>query len=175
MNSLGLGPYPRAGTLGHIVGNAMILSHTAAVVICIVLITTGCNHPSGDQPIIDDRLGIMWAPRVSETMLSWDEALQYCRGRKSAGYSDWRLPTRGELESIVNPELVDQNPDSKVVPLYGPFSTPAEGYLFSGTVVPGYQNAPWVMNIRNGHVFNGQGYRAFVRCVRDTQFTTGRR
>jgi len=71
---------------------------------------------------------------------------------------------------MVNPDLVDEAPNSTVVPLYGPFTEPSDGYLFSGTVVAGYEDAPYVMNLRNGHIFNGKGYEAFVRCVRDMRF-----
>lgn len=153
----------------------MTLRYISPAALCLALAITSCTYDFNDQPIVDRKLAVMWAPRASETMLSWDETLSYCRALKLAGYSDWRLPTKIELESIVNPDVVGQTPASKGVPLYGPFSTPSEGYLFSGTLVPGHKNAPWIMNIRNGHVFNGQGYRAFARCVRDVRFTTEER
>lgn len=54
-------------------------------------------------------------------------------------------------------------------PLYGPFLA-EDGYLFSGTLVDGYDDAPWIMNLRNGHIFNGKGRAAYVRAVRDLRF-----
>jgi Protein of unknown function (DUF1566) len=129
-----------------------------------------CERQPVEQPIVDKARQIMWSPNVSPNLITWQEALAFCRQYKFAGYSDWRLPTKPEVESMINPDLVDENPDSAVVPLYGPFSEPAEGFLFSGTVVPGYKDAPYVMNIRNGHIFNGQGRTAFARCARDLRF-----
>lgn len=140
------------------------------VLLVIAVILFGCSHRN-DEPVIEDKeLGIMWTGHVSESSMTFDEALVYCRNLTYHGHTDWRLPTRSELESMINPSLIDQSPDSSVVPLYGPFSTPSEGYVFSGTIVSGYTNAPYVMNLRNGHVFNGQGYAAYVRAVRDLRF-----
>ena len=112
----------------------------------------------------------MWSKMVSQKMIPWDEALLFCRHHSFGGYEDWRLPSKTEIESIVNKALVDSNPDAKVTPLFGPFTEPSDGYMFSGTVVPGYTDAPWIMNLRNGHIFNGKGQDAYARCVRDMRF-----
>ncbi len=44
----------------------------------------------------------MWAAKDSEKRMSWHKAVKYCQMLKDAGYSDWRLPTIDELESLVN-------------------------------------------------------------------------
>ena len=128
-----------------------------------------------DQPILDNKLKIEWAPHLSPQTMSWAAAQAYCRSLNVADHADWRLPSKSELESMINPELLSANPKTEVVPLYGPFSKTTDGYIFSGTIVPDYNDdPPWIMNIRNGHIFNGKGYEGFTWCVRDIRFTNSR-
>jgi Protein of unknown function (DUF1566) len=51
---------------------------------------------------IDPADGLMWAARDSGKRGSWHQAMNYCRKLRLAGYSDWRLATIDELESLVN-------------------------------------------------------------------------
>jgi hypothetical protein len=51
---------------------------------------------------IDPADGLMWAARDSGKRASWHQAMNYCRKLRLAGYSDWRLATIDELESLVN-------------------------------------------------------------------------
>lgn len=138
----------------------------------ILAIISGCSRkPNKSEPVyIDNNLNIMWSGKTSPETLSWSEATVFARNFEYHGYTDWRLPTKSELESIVNKDLVDIDPNSTVVPLYGPFSNPSVGHIFSGTVVEEYTDAPYILNIRNGHIFNGKGYKAYVRAVRDLRF-----
>lgn len=51
---------------------------------------------------VDPSDGLMWAARDSGKRGSWHKAMKYCRKLRLAGYSDWRLATIDELESLVN-------------------------------------------------------------------------
>ena len=51
---------------------------------------------------IDPSDGLMWAAKDSGKRGSWHKAMKYCRKLRLAGYSDWRLATIDELESLVN-------------------------------------------------------------------------
>ncbi len=44
----------------------------------------------------------MWAAKDSGTRASWHKAVKFCHDSRLAGYSDWRLPTIDELESLVD-------------------------------------------------------------------------
>jgi len=57
------------------------------------------NH---DGTVSDAATGLMWARDDSGSGLNWAEALAYCDHLNLAGYSDWRLPTIRELNSIVD-------------------------------------------------------------------------
>jgi hypothetical protein len=51
---------------------------------------------------VDSSSGLMWAAKDSGKEGSWHKAMKYCRKLRLAGYSDWRLATINELESLVN-------------------------------------------------------------------------
>lgn len=51
---------------------------------------------------VDPSAGLMWAASDSGKRGSWHKAIKYCRNLRLAGYSDWRLATITELETLVN-------------------------------------------------------------------------
>lgn len=51
---------------------------------------------------VDASNDLMWAAKDSGKRGSWHAAMKYCRKLRLAGYSDWRLATIDELESLVN-------------------------------------------------------------------------
>lgn len=58
---------------------------------------------------IDSATGLKWATKDNGSMVSPDQARDYCKNLRSGGFSDWRLPKIDELEAIF---------DSKVSKLY---------------------------------------------------------
>ncbi len=56
--------------------------------------------------VMDPDTGLMWTRADNGRDIEWDGADKYARNLKLAGYSDWRLPTIGELESIYDPNNV---------------------------------------------------------------------
>ncbi len=50
----------------------------------------------------DPSNGLTWAARDNGKRVRWHKAATYCRKLRLAGYSDWRLATIDELESLVN-------------------------------------------------------------------------
>jgi hypothetical protein len=57
-----------------------------------------------DGTVLDTKTNLMWASKSSETM-SWSNAKIYAENYKGGGYTDWRMPTESELESIHDPWL----------------------------------------------------------------------
>ena len=78
-----------------------------------------------------------------------------------------------ELESMVDRDVLRQESDADHGAVPKPLRTPSVRYMYSGTIVPGYEEAPYVMNAWNGHIFNGTGYRAQVRAVRHIDASAG--
>ncbi|MBL7174522.1 MAG: DUF1566 domain-containing protein [Desulfobacteraceae bacterium] len=57
-----------------------------------------------DGTVLDTKTNLMWASKSSETM-NWDNAKTYIANFKGSGYTDWRMPTKSELESLMDPWL----------------------------------------------------------------------
>jgi len=55
--------------------------------------------------VIDNATGLMWEQTASPITNSWGEAWEYCQSKQTGfngGLDDWRLPSVGELMSIVD-------------------------------------------------------------------------
>ncbi len=59
-------------------------------------------NDNSDGTITDRATGLMWNKDDSGKGMIWQEALEYAEGNELAGYSDWRLPSVKELQSIVD-------------------------------------------------------------------------
>lgn len=119
--------------------------------------------------IIDTKTNLMWSGVLSPNEMMFESAKLYVKKFELGGLNDWRLPTEEELKSLVEPKLLDPDPNSNPFPLYEPFNIQRYGFLHSGTLVskPHGNSGNYIMNVRNGHIFNGLGYKAFVRPVRN--------
>ena len=54
---------------------------------------------SPDTVVTDTRSGLQRAPDPNR-MMGWNQARKYARSLKLGGFSDWRMPTRAELQSL---------------------------------------------------------------------------
>ncbi|MBA7633868.1 hypothetical protein ES703_41439 [subsurface metagenome] len=123
------------------------------------------NPPSytdnGDGTVTDNVTGFMWQQEDDDTTRTWDEACSYCNDLVLAAYSDWRLPSKKELMSIVN---------------YGTYSPSIDTTYFSATDAarywssPTYANNPsqaWSVCFEYGKVtYLDKSGGFYVRCVR---------
>ncbi len=55
---------------------------------------------NGDGTVTDKKTGLMWQKDYDERMRTWNEAINYCNSLSFAGYSNWRLPNKGDLISL---------------------------------------------------------------------------
>jgi len=105
-----------------------------------------------------------WQREVPATSYNWAAAKTYCDGLVLDGVSDWRLPTRIELVSIVDRTRVNPAVDAAAFP-----NTPSE-WFWTSTPWAGSSSSAWFVTFygngsRNGSLyFVGISYR--VRCVR---------
>ena len=135
---------------------------------------------NSDGTITDNTTGLMWQKcNIGQTYsitngcegggqsYEWKDALNKCENLELAGYRDWRLPNRNELQSIVDYTTSDPSIVNFFSPTYDRYWTSTtwladETYAFyipfhsaafhSGAVIP------W-----------GKSYSYAIRCVRGSQ------
>lgn len=133
----------------------------------------------GDGTVTDTRTGLMWKQCLegqdaasncagNGTTMDWQAALAHAEAHTFAGYSDWRLPNRKELESLVercrrspaiNQEIFNNTPSSNV---------------WSGSPYAGDSNGVWGVHFGYGYAIaysssDGRNFGSRVRLVRAGQ------
>ncbi|MBO4711399.1 DUF1566 domain-containing protein, partial [bacterium] len=61
---------------------------------------------NGHEVVSDSSTNLLWQ-KGSKSVKNWKEALAYCQNLEYAGYSDWRLPNKNELITIVDYSKAD--------------------------------------------------------------------
>ncbi len=129
-------------------------------------ITTPSYTDNGDGTITDNVTGLTWQKQDDATARTWANAGVYCDASTLGGYSDWRLPSRMELVSIVD---------------YGRYSPAINATYFPGTSSSSYWSSTttaystsyaWYVDFDYGYSSNtNNAYSYYVRCVRGGQTT----
>lgn len=55
-----------------------------------------------DGTILHIKTNLLWQKRGPMRVYNWDSAKQYCKKLRLGGYTDWRLPTKEELDSLID-------------------------------------------------------------------------
>ena len=112
--------------------------------------------------VLDTRTGLMWQRAVDATTRSQADAATYCAGLTLDGHSDFRLPTRAELLSIVDRSRYNPSIDTAAFP-----DTPAE-IFWSSTPFAGGSGQAWIVNFHAGYTNpHADASSAFhARCAR---------
>ena len=100
---------------------------------------------NGDGTVTDTSTGLMWQQSTGSATYTWDQAKAYCVDLDLGGKSDWRLPTRNELQSMV--DYTKKNPS--INPSFFP-GTVAANHWTSTTNASNTSNA-WGINFYNGN------------------------
>jgi hypothetical protein len=110
---------------GNVVGRSNILT---AQVRCArgTTVTGTAMQLAGCDIIHDSFAGLGWQRWTSGQTYSWLGAIQYCEGLDQDGFSDWRLPSVKELETIVDASALNPAIDGNLFP-----GTPAEMFWTS--------------------------------------------
>lgn len=110
--------------------------------------------------VTDQKTGLHWQQVVDTSSYTWDGAAGYCASLGIAG-GGWRLPTKTELESIVNDGVYNPAVDSAGFP-----STPPD-HFWTSTPVQGYSGFAWSVYFYDGVSESRRADQAQrVRCVR---------
>jgi hypothetical protein len=59
--------------------------------------------------VFDAVTDLMWAAKDNGADIGWEAAGKYCEDYKVGGFTDWRLPTQKELETLYQPAKKEKN------------------------------------------------------------------
>ena len=126
---------------------------------------------NGNGTITDTSTGLMWQKATAPGIYTWEQALTYCENLTlpAGGYSDWRLPNRNELQSIVDYSRYNPAIDTTFFP--DTVGTVASDY-WSSTTNANYTDYRWYLDFYDGGVGNGgpsEPSSGYVRAVRGGQ------
>jgi hypothetical protein len=115
--------------------------------------------------VTDNLTGLMWVRAPSATPANWTTALTNANGLTLCGFSDWRLPNRRELRSLVNYGVSD---NAALLNTQGFTGVQAGFYWTSSSLAAGASNA-WVVNMRGDVSSQPKNVTGFVWPVRAGQ------
>jgi len=120
---------------------------------------------NSDGTVTDTSTGLMWQ-EVDAGEMPWESALDYCEELNLAGYDDWRMPNKNDLQSLINYSVYSPSIDSTAFP-----TTRLDGYWSSTTKVYSTVYA-WYVNFISGSNSGNQtkGSYKYVRAVRGGQY-----
>ena len=126
----------------------------------------------GDEVVTDNNTGLVWQQcsfglsgancgTGAAATKTWAAALTYCEDLTLGGETDWRLPNRNELESIVDESKVAAPTVDGAV-----FPATVSNYYWSSTTF-GLGSVVWMVQFSGGNVsYGGKTGNTYVRCVR---------
>ena len=112
---------------------------------------------------VQDRLtGLDWSRHASlaEFPLAWREALEFVAGlnrQKAFGFSDWRLPNRRELRSLISHQT--RRP---ALPVGHPFTQVFAGWYWNATTAAISPAHAWYVDMDGGRMFYGGKDQSFM-------------
>ena len=119
--------------------------------------TSSTSSINGNVIVIDSKTGLIWQKTYAGNK-KWQEALNYCETLTYAGYTDWRLPNKNELASLVN--YGEENPASD-------FPDMLSSYFWSSSTTVGGKSYAWYIYFNYGFMSDGSKSSIYnVRCVR---------
>jgi hypothetical protein len=137
--------------------------------------STGFAFTDKDGTVADEKTGLMWQQADDGNAYNWyvasgvrdarfnPEGRSVCGELRLAGYSDWRLPSRDELLTIVDSSVSEPGPTIDTAHFPGTKPT----VYWSSTKGEGDPGPGIGVVFRSGNLFMGyRGVLWYVRCVR---------
>jgi hypothetical protein len=118
------------------------------------------DYDIGEDTVLDRVTGLTWQRGHAPESLDWWQARDYCHELELDGTSDWRLPSRMELVSLLEYGSLDPTIDLEAFP-----STPSD-FFWTSSPVP-FLNLAYGVRFELGFIYDHDPYgTGRVRCVR---------
>ena len=157
-------------------------THTRTALLCLaasalIAIAAACGTGSssglastfvyiGDSVVRDTLTGLDWQNNPPAGTGTWQDARNYCSGLDQGGKTDWRVPERRELLSIVN--YAYRNPAADLTF----FNVLESGHYWAETTDAFYLTRAWAVDFADGGVDAlPMASAAHAVCVRGTPLT----
>lgn len=115
---------------------------------------------NGNGTVTDTKTGLIWQRATAPGKYNWYDATSYCESLTLAGYSDWRLPSKEELESLVDTNYlptieINYFPDTKL------------SYYWSSSTYAYDTDLAWDVDFQWGEGYVGYDFKSEAQdCVR---------
>ena len=120
----------------------------------------GDRYTAADGVVHDNKTKLTWQQALPKEPLAWADARDYCSSLDLNG-TGWRLPSVGELQTIVDESRSNPAIDPKAFP-----GTPPE-YFWTSSILPRFSSYVWTVYFGYGlSTFFDVNQTRWVRCVR---------
>jgi len=112
-----------------------------------------------DGTIFDVNTKLLWQQISLDKTFTWNDANRYCESLTLAEHDDWRLPTKEELETLINKKY-----SSTIDPIFKCKS----GWYWSSSTLVSLLGVAWFVSFDVGFVSHviSKDDGSFVRAVR---------
>jgi len=122
---------------------------------------------NGDGTVTDTSTGLMWQQAGSSNGMTWEQALAYCEELNLGGHTDWRLPAKKVLRSLVDFSRYDPSINTVYFP------DTISSFYWSSTTDAFITDLAWGVYFYVGDdAFNSKLDYGYVRAVRGGQAPT---
>lgn len=126
---------------------------------------------NGDETVTDRKTGLMWTK--TDTMIdlkkwvNYQESVDYVRElkeKKFAGYDDWRLPTKDEMQTLYDESLSQKDKFGKTIHISDKFAS-GGGFSMIAKMVDGRMRT-WIFKLRDGELEHPDGVWTLTEAAR---------